>query len=64
MHPQSPIVDINSSLNNSNVLLTPLEPLTIRPHKDGLPIETIFAPREIAFKISEPVLIPPSKIII
>ena len=44
--------------------MTPLDPLTINPHKDGLPIETIFAPREIAFKISEPVLIPPSKIII
>ena len=52
-----------SFLKFSNAFDTPFSPPAAKAYKYNLPPEQAFAPLERAFKICDPLLIPPSQII-
>jgi hypothetical protein len=61
LHPVYIIAFFSSSVSNDNTFSTPFYPPEARPHNTGLPIKIALAPRARAFKISVPLLTPPSK---
>jgi len=62
-HPQFCIKVCSSKLNMLRIASAPLSPHVANPQRMGLPTMTAVAPSAIAFAISDPRLMPPSRII-